>query len=542
MLGRMSVPSSSPSRKSLWRKLANACIATIVGVVLALVSGELLLRLFLFQPSLELFGLGQGIRQPQKYADGDSDDDYWKLRSGFQDPETIVDAPNADPITGWTGSYVTAGTYAHVDEPTVRGRQLVLLYGDSFAQCNTPPNECFQAILEQSDLAQKYAMLNYGVGGYGFDQTYLLLAHSIDRFKALDPIVIVSVLVESDLDRSVLAFRDWPKPRLSCDGNRLVARGPVNTNARRFLAENRPRITSYLWRFFLFHPARFMRDVRTRWRTDERVAAEKIDLNRRILIEIDRELASRGLRHFLLVFHAEQGAIVPWDMFTREEQMLHDVCAELALPLVDTRPYLAFASDDNPVNAARLYGHAGSLEGHHDVAGNLVCFEAIRQGLSGRFDEPDFTHLSSLKRHGLFDSGAIHTETMTIVGRQASVIGHGAKERVRVAEQTDRDQLLLRADAGGSTRVVFELGSTMRRFRGAVHALKNPEGACAGVEIGFTVQVGDETVLERAVPSAADPVALDVDLNGKPSLSLIVEGVGGGAACEWVCIEKPRFE
>jgi hypothetical protein len=297
-----------------------------------------------------------------------------------------------------------------------------------------------------------------------------------------------------------------------------------------------------LWRFFLFHPARFMRDVRTRWRTDERVAAEKLTLNRRILIEIDRELSSRGLRHCLLVFHAEQGAIVPWDMFTRQEQMLHDVCAELALPLVDTRAYLAFASDDDRLKAASLYGHAGSLEGHHDVAGNLVCFEAIRQALSGRFDEPDFTHLASLKRHGLFDSGAMQTERMTIVGRQATVIGHGAKDRVRVAEQIERGQLLVRADAGGSTRVVFELGGTMRRFHGAVHALKNPEGACAGVEIGFTVQVGDETVLERAAPSAADAVPLDFDLTGKPSLSLIVEGVGGGAGCEWVCIEKPRFE
>ena len=103
----------------------------------------MLLRLFLFHPELELGGIGASIRQPQKFCDGDSEDDYWKLRSGFQDPALIVDGPSPDPKVGWTGSFITPGTYEHVNESAIRGRKLVLLYGDSFSQCNTPPEECF---------------------------------------------------------------------------------------------------------------------------------------------------------------------------------------------------------------------------------------------------------------------------------------------------------------------------------------------------------------------------------------------------------------
>src|SRR4029078_956949 len=99
-----------------------------VGILLALLAGELVLRLFLFHPTLELGGLGASIRHPEKYCDGDSEDDYWKLRSGFQEPATRSDAPNPDPITGWTGSFVTPGTYEHVNETAVHGRQVVLLY------------------------------------------------------------------------------------------------------------------------------------------------------------------------------------------------------------------------------------------------------------------------------------------------------------------------------------------------------------------------------------------------------------------------------
>jgi hypothetical protein len=532
----------TPSRRPRFRKVRNALAALALGVIVSLVAGELVLRLFLFHPKLDCLGLGDKIRRPERYCDGDSDDDYWKFRTLFQDPATIVDATNADPRLGWTSVLVTPGTYEHADEPVINGRKLVLLYGDSFAQCNTPPEECFQSLLERSDLAQEFALLNYGVGGYGLDQIYLLIQSSIDRFRSLDPIVIVGILPESDLERSVLSFRDWPKPRFDLDGDRLVSRGPVETRTLEYLKRHSIGIPSYLWRFLLYHPSRILARTRREWRGDERKLAEKLELNRRILIEIQRELESRGLSHVVLLFHSEQGALEPALPFEKQEKLVRDVCAELSIPLVDTRPYLAFASDGRPVKCAQLFGHGGPLDAHYNAVGNIVCFEAIRQALRGELGEPDFEHLAQLKQRGLFDAGAEHEQKMKLAGRDARVIGHGNKSIVRATESDHPDRVLLRANAGGDTSLVFDVDGGAKRFSGRLHMLKKPEGNCYGVEVGIKVLIEDEVVLDRLVPSVDDAVAIDLDLRGKRRLKFTVQGTGGGAGCEWVCIADPRFE
>src|SRR5205085_7133999 len=89
----------------------------------------------------------------------------------------------------------------------------VLLFGDSYAQCATPPEQCFQSLLEQSELTHEFALLNYGVGGFGLDQMYLLLRHVLPRFREQKPFVVVAIMIDDDFTRSLLAMRDWPKSR-----------------------------------------------------------------------------------------------------------------------------------------------------------------------------------------------------------------------------------------------------------------------------------------------------------------------------------------
>jgi hypothetical protein len=81
-----------------------------------------------------------------------------------------------------------------------------------------------------------------------------------------------------------------------------------------------------------------------------------------------------------------------------------------------------------------------------------------------------------------------------------------------------------------------------KRFAGGLHALKNPTGASGAVELVFSAEVDGEIVLERSVPNANAPADFQIDLAGKRSLALIVEGYRSTANCEWVCIEAPRFE
>lgn len=543
-----SVPSTARSpqvRRARLHRLRNALVALLVGAAAALAAGELLLRYAVTHPT-SLGAFGRRIRQPQNFADGDSDDDYWKLFYGWQDPAKVGDAEHPDPVIGWAGSYVTAGTYEHVNERLIHGRQLVILYGDSYSQCNTPPEECFQSLLEESEFGRDYCLLNYGVGGYGLDQIYLLLERSIDRFADRDPIVIVGMLPESDLDRSVLSFRDWPKPRLDVVDGELVPRGPVTTDARKYLAEHPVSIRSYLWRYFLFNPTRFLMRVRTRLQDTAPIIREKKALCRKILEEIERSLARRHLRHFFLFFHAEPAALHTWEVFRWQDELVHDVCRELAIPCVDTRDYLAFASDRNADRCAKLYGQSGREYGHHNAAGNLVCFEAIRSGLRGEFDVPDLAHLAMLKRQGVLFTDHANATPMILLGRGASVISPGVHleegRRIDVVETRDPAQLLFRAEAAGPTRLRFELAGEARRLRGTLRSMPEAGARCADVEVEFTIEVDGDSVMKCALPRGGNGVPIDVDLSGKQRLELVASGASGPAICIWACIDRPVLE
>lgn len=531
----------------------------LVGAVLAFLLGEIALRMVLFHGRRMPSQFERTMRQPARYSDGNSEDDYWKLMSALAGEAALEDAPGSDPIIGWMGSVAAPGTYAHPGEGTLGNRRPVLLYGDSFAACLTPSADCFQSLLERSEFGPQYAMLNYGVGGFGLDQTYLLLKHSIDRFKDKDPIVIVSILVDSDLDRSVLGYRSWPKPRLDVIGDQLVSRGPVLTNTREYLKQHPISIRSYLWRLFLYQNTPFMAKARASWRGDEAVKAEKQQLNRKILLEIEHELSSRNFQHFFMVFQAEGGALKRWSTFEWQEQMIEDVCAERAIPLVDTRAYLAFAAEGKPENGARFYGNGPPLFGHHNALGNVICFEAIRQGLRGYFGPPDMRHLATLlgnglltppdmrilsilRRNGLLDSNATAQSSMTLLGKSVSLIPKARPQYVTTKETASPPRLLLRSDAYFPNVTLFHLAGETKRFTGRLHTLTNQDQGCGDGELRFTVAVDDEIVLESAVPPATNEMALDFDLLGKRSLCFAVMGYRGRGSCNWICIEDPRLE
>jgi len=378
------------------RRVKAALLALGIGTFVACAAAELVLRCAVYHPELSLAGLGARLRQPQYFSAGENEDDYWKLQYMFLDAEHKGPASQPDANLGWTACIADPRTCEHVDESKLRGRTPILLYGDSFAQCNTPEDECFPAILERSDLAKQYRMLDFGVGGYGFDQTYLLLARSINRYAALDPIVIVSLLTESDLDRSTLSFRCWPKPRLDIVDDRLRSRGgPLITDPDEWLKQNPLGFASFLWRFLQYKHIPLVGGLQRLVRGESRHAAEARELNRKILIEIEHELASRHLRHFILLFHIEPAALQRLEMFDWQEPLVRDVSRELGIDLVDTRAFFSAAAAMLHCDASRFYGHSGVLNGHLNVLGNRVAFEAMRRGLEKKFAGVDLERLEA---------------------------------------------------------------------------------------------------------------------------------------------------
>jgi hypothetical protein len=256
-------------------------------VLTTLALAEATLRALLFLP---VGGLGKPLRRPGLYAQYFSDDDYWKLYYRLGPEFRPPDKPH--PLLGWVGGF-DRQTYLHDWTPEMRERRPVLLYGDSFAQCTTP--RCFQHYFnEDPQFSRRCFLMNYGVGGYGIDQTYLLFKESVDRYRK--PLVIWSLLTE-DIDRTILSVRVGQKPYFDLEGGRLVLKGtPIDPDPSRFFREHPPEIPSYFWRAV----DRTFGD-RFAWRREaharelEAKRERKVAIARAILADVVRELRTREL-------------------------------------------------------------------------------------------------------------------------------------------------------------------------------------------------------------------------------------------------------
>ena len=236
-----------PLSKALKRTLVSRiplAVSLVVGV-LTFVFADLLFQKLLFSD----LALMKPLRRPGLYADHNTSDNYWKLQRLFScigqtQTDSLQRIPNYDPLLGWVNPLIHAGSYQHVDVAGIGTRTPVLLYGDSFAQCRTSADECFQAILNQdSRFVEKNYLINYGVWGYALDQTCLLYQKSIDLYQK--PLVIISLLPE-DMDRSLLKVRDYPKPYFELVKGELELRGvPVNPDLNVYYSAHRPDIKSY---------------------------------------------------------------------------------------------------------------------------------------------------------------------------------------------------------------------------------------------------------------------------------------------------------
>jgi hypothetical protein len=540
-------------------KARRVLLAVCLGIVLALTVAELGLRFLVHHPSVSLGEFGKHLRLPENFSDGNSEDDYWTFLHTVQDPALRGPAENPDPVVGWTGHYVRPGTYEQIDAPSIRGRTPILLYGDSFAQCNTPPYECFQSILERSDLADRYCLLNYGVGGYGLDQTYLLLENSIDRYASLDPIVIVSVLVESDLDRCVLSFRCWPKPRLDVVEGELKARGPVLSDPDEWVRQHPITFRSFLWRYLIYKPMPGLRGWQERLQGEHRRIPEKRMLNFEILRAIQRDLEERHLRYFVLLFHIEQAALAQSPGSEWQEPLMRDASRTLSMPLVDTRPYFQAASRRLSGGVARFYGQGPPLFGHLNALGNLVAFEAIRQGLAGRFDAEDTAHLESWIEMYADESSAapdplaspeMKVSPFAVIGREAAWYAQGGRDWVRSggsappdgADEDQEDGLSVHAGPWIPTEVRFDLEPGLKRFTAQVSAVESTGAHCAGAEVELDVRVDGVSAWRGKIRRGAEPVSIAVDIDRHQSLALVVSGQGVSDDCAWIRVARPRIE
>jgi hypothetical protein len=341
------------------------CVATFVAV-------EVIFRLLLFSE----VGFMHRFRSPDLYGVWDSDDDYWKLYYLFGGRFKPPAHPH--PRLGWIGTF-SPETYLHNDAHKLGNKIPILLYGDSFAECSTIENkqDCFQGIVNNdAHLSQRFFLLNYGVGGYGVDQMYLLLRESLPHYQ--NPFVIVGIMTQ-DLDRSALAVRIGQKPFFSVEDGTIVLKGvPVLQHPAVFFSENPPRIVSYLARMWAKHDGRFYRVRQLILGTEHQVQKKKA-VNEKIILALVAELKRRNIPHLFLIFYPDWVYNDPADW---REIFLRNLFEEHHIPYLSTKEIIwedARKSGRHPMEY--------HFDSHPTAGAYRLLAGALKAHILGQFDE-----------------------------------------------------------------------------------------------------------------------------------------------------------
>ncbi len=368
-------------------RLLRALVAIGLGTTLGLVVAEGLVRYLIFSDSPLALSWGGHLRVPRRFADPKTDEDYFKLRQIWMDVDKSLGAHRLHPVLGWHSALVTGDELGHLDAENLGDRRPVLMYGDSFVACMTPEEECWQGLVEDSALSRKVGLINYGVRGYGLGQIYLMLRDSLDQWQDRDPLVIVGVLLDDDLDRVVYEFRGGPKPRFGVSGEELTIDYPGDVSIEEWMKEHPPSITSYLGAM-LIHSSGLLPGSWTGLGIESSEGIKlKTDTSRLLLREIRGELEARELDYFFIIFEGPRIGVNRKRQTWRRE-FLALTLDELEIPWVLANRALQKERRQSGEESLGVFYIPDGRKGgrHFNARGNQVVFKSLMRGMQGRFD------------------------------------------------------------------------------------------------------------------------------------------------------------
>ena len=462
------------------------------------------------------------LRAPGNFA-APGEDEFWTLKRYLEPAGTgfPTEPPRPDPQLGWLNRWIDPVTYDHRVHTTLAGRRPVLLFGDSFAHCLTPEDECFQGLLERSELGARYALANYGVGGYGVDQTYLLMRRALDLWD--EPVVIFSLYLDGDLDRAGLEFREWPKPRLRIRAGELTPERERLPGGAEYMQREFPPRTSWAWRLLVHSdllPESWRERIGLRRRREQRVRA----VCALILEEAARELHRRELPFLFVLFHSRQSSSAPEILDWREGAVV-ELLTRLEVPYLLAGPALVADSKDSGLTIGDYFLQQGRGRGHLNARGNEVVHDGMMALVSQLAP-------GSNRRPPLDARRIAHT---VLRGRVAAA---GYEEGVRPPLEDPR-RLYLRVGGGGPTEVHYDLERSARSFEAA--AWIPPGGDRALGSVDLAVIADGQVLLELPVRGGEALRPFEVDLTGRRSLVLRAGDAGDGITGDLLVLGSPRF-
>lgn len=283
----------------------------------------------------------------------------WALKPDLRDSDPY------GPATLNSNSVGMRGLREYSERPPA-DRSRVVLIGDSFSFGEeVADSETFAHRLQE--LLPRAEVLNLGVHGYGHDQMLVYLREEGLRYR---PSVVLVGFVQDDMERNMLEFRDYAKPRFELvDGSLALRNSPVPSPDETMARERyRSRFMDLL---DMVHQAVLWRTGVNQRRMEAVTAA--------LLDEIARESASVGAATaFAYLPHSVE--LMDPTVTLEAERFFDEYCRERDALCLDLRPtFLERIENGFPI---KVPGHwHGS--GHALVADELSTF-LTDQGLVPR--------------------------------------------------------------------------------------------------------------------------------------------------------------
>ena len=526
-------PAAKAKPPKVWRKRLLVLAFAAFG---ALVAGELCLRAIVLTSLGTKFRFLGRICDQSAWGDHQRDDLYWVTYALGGNKEERLDTGGYHPILGWSTHTFDQASLRHVDEAQIGGRRPILMYGDSYTQCNTSPGECWQSLLQGSVLSPHAALLNYGVGGYGADQVLLLMQQTVDLYADQNPLLLVALMIDDDFDRAVLRFRSRPKPHFELQAGELVPTWSPVPTTREFFSWSGPlQHTSLLARLLEYQlPRHFPRWNQRRFLHDEQ---HKIELARAILTEMVEVARSRKLEIALVVFN-HYPSLIDRSMTGWREGLVQDVARELGVACLVPRDAMLKEVERRGIDPATLYGGAPELEGHWNALGNQITFYALGQELARLLDLE--LKLQSAPFNVFMKAAPLVEEFVPHLRDSAAAVRFEREPLGPFVDAKDCPRLIARVGQEGPVEVSWAVSGRAKGLHCYVQFFPLqgvPPSGRAGLEL-----FADGKSLRRVdLARGSAPLEVEVEWSACQELRMVIDDGGDGNQGDWVVLTQPRF-
>jgi hypothetical protein len=245
----------------------------------------------------------------------------WTLRPGLRDLPVFSGKILSSNSAGMRGDQ-------EYSEAKPAGMRRLLLLGDSFT-FGESVSDAETYARQLSDLLPRLEVLNLAVHGYGNDQMLLALREDGLRYH---PDLVVLGFVHEDVERNVLGFRDFAKPRFVLSRGELVLTNtPVPTPGEVLEAEAwRSRLADLF--SLIAHAGRLKTGL---------VRREAEEMTRALLGKIAESARSSGAVPLFLYLPVHTEILDREERPTPGEAFLQSACGPAEVRCLSLRPYLS---------------------------------------------------------------------------------------------------------------------------------------------------------------------------------------------------------